>query len=276
MLRRGADGGLKKIVETELVGPGSPELQMDLGDAWRKVAENESSPVAKANLKSHARFWYEQSVGGLTGFPKTRVQKLLEGFRDDEKSKWAIDLLAFVDPKKDSVSGDWTKDDSGLFSPAVKFARLQLPFIPPEEYDLELEVTPQAKHNAFVVSLVGGGRQFNVVIDGWESSSVGGIQDVDGRAAIDNETTFRGRVFKDRTPRTVHCSVRKTRVSVSVASRTLIDWKADYKRLSVAEWWAVPNKRVLYLAAGDVTSESVFQYQHIWFTPISGQGQKVR
>lgn len=276
MLRKGGDGNLGRIIETELAGPSSPELRMDLGDAWLKVAEADGRDLAKANLKLRARYWYEQALGGLTGFPRTRVQKLLEDLCNEEKAKWSTDLLPFVDPKKDSVAGDWKRDGSGLFSPATKFARLQLPFIPPEEYDLELEVTPQANHNAFVVSLVGGGRQFNVVIDAWETSNVGGIQNMDGKAAIDNETTFRGRVFIDRTPRTLHCCVRKTRVSVSVAGKTLIDWKADYKRLSVSDWWSVPNKRVPYLATGDVTSESMFQYRHIWFTPISGQGQKLR
>jgi len=271
MLRIGSDGELRKIAETETALPTNGELRVDLADAWYKLAEREGSVVAKANLKEHSRYWYQQALPGLSGFSKTRVQKLLEDLSEEEKARWSVNLLKLIDLKKDSVAGEWKIEADALLTPATSFVRLQIPYIPPAEYELKVVAARKGGDSALIVGLIGEGRPFFAAMDGWDKTCTG-LQEIDGKGVSGNETTLKRKVFTDDRPRTIICTVRKDRTKLIVDGETLIDWKADYKRVSQTREWAVKDKRVLYVASHD----TVFRITEIWLTPISGQGQKLR
>jgi hypothetical protein len=64
------------------------------------------------------------------------VEEAWKAFKDAGK----VDLLAIVDPKVHALSGDWKKDGATLVGTSVdKSARLQLPYEPGEEYDIEVK-----------------------------------------------------------------------------------------------------------------------------------------
>lgn len=271
MLRGSSDGDLRKLAETELTPSPNADLKLDLADAWWSLAEKESSVVAKANLKVRARLWYGQALSGLNGFPKTRVETRLQDMDEDEKSRWSVNLLKLIDPKKDGVKGDWTFDGKTLISPPIQWAKLQVPFAPPEEYDLTLVVSRKAGPDGLVIGLVGGGKQLYGIVDGGNATA-GGLEMIDGKAWPDNETLFRTRILTDDKPRTLLWSVRKNRVTLSVNGTTFIDWKADYRRITGNSGWTVPSKKSLMLGSWITT----YHFNQAWLSPISGQGQKLR
>src|SRR5262249_27157828 len=80
-----------------------------------------------------------------------------------------VDLLALVRLDENVVSGTWKKTNEGaLLSPAEPEARVQIPYAPPEEYDLRVvALRKSSDFRSFHIGLVAGGRQFLVTLDGF-------------------------------------------------------------------------------------------------------------
>ncbi|MBC7820547.1 MAG: hypothetical protein IAG10_26990, partial [Planctomycetaceae bacterium] len=69
----------------------------------------------------------------------------------------AIDLLALVDVSKDQVSGEWQKDGTHLLAPKQFGARLELPYQPPDEYELTVIAEPLDEPNGLLLGQRSGG-----------------------------------------------------------------------------------------------------------------------
>jgi len=273
LLRKGGDASLGRLVETELGNSTGPELQMDLADAWLLQSQKETTALVRANIKARARFWYDKALPGLSGFLKTKTEARVQELDDEEKSRWSVNLLKLIDPKRDSVSGEWKLDSGALVSPRSSSASiLQIPYRAPEEYELKLVAARQAGDKDLYIGLLGGGRQFNVNFDGYASGDIGGLNIIDGREADTNETRFKQKIFSDNRARTILVEVRKTVVTVSVEGRTVIEWKADYRKITPRRPGLVPNPSALFI--GDY--DTAFRITELWLTPISGSGQKLR
>ena len=80
-------------------------------------------------------------------------------------SREAVDLLDGVVVSSDSVAGTWGFQDRALITPAVPWGRLQLPCVPPLEYDLRLEVTRKQGVDALAIGLVVSGVPALLVVD---------------------------------------------------------------------------------------------------------------
>ncbi len=183
-----------------------------------------------------------------------------------------IELLPLVDPDKDGVSGKWTKGEGGLTSPKQYGARIELPYAPPEEYDLTLIVEPLDEPNGLILGQRSGGQRFLVLLDyrpGEAPQSA--IENIDGRN-IGNASTVAGPVFVQNRPAQVICSVRKTGVTVRVDGRVVIDWTGEPKQLSLGEYWETPHKETLFLGAYDCR----YRVSRVTLTPVSGAGKPLR
>jgi hypothetical protein len=159
-----------------------------------------------------------------------------------------IDLLKSVDPKWDSVQGEWYAGQDRVVSPQSGAARILVPAIPPEEYQVTVVAEPREGHNTLVMGLLASGRQFIALLDFQvgETEYVSGLENVDG-LKVNNETTYRGKVLKDDGPSTIVYTVRKDRVTVECEGKTIIDFKGAHSRLSLNDFWKVPNKDCLFL-----------------------------
>jgi hypothetical protein len=156
------------------------------------------------------------------------VLALLLAAAQAEAKKDPVNLVPRIDADLDSVAGDWAVVDGKLFSP--KRARpprmhlLQLPYVPPEEYDLTLEVEskgpfdPKGDTTSLDIGLPVGDVRPGIILDGWDGT-VRGISDIDRKNASENETGSKGRIFTDGMRRTPVCSVRKTGITVIVDGR---------------------------------------------------------
>jgi predicted esterase len=162
----------------------------------------------------------------------------------------AVDLLELVDPARDAVAGIWRVEAKTLVSPQSDFARLQVTAAVPTEYDLEVVAQRSSgeKADTLVIGLVGGGAQFMVGVDG-NTGTKSGLDAIDGKRFVENETTREGAVFSADKPSTILCSVRKDRVTVSVDGKVVLDWKADFARLSQRPAWAPRDAKLLFLGS---------------------------
>jgi serine/threonine-protein kinase len=75
-LALGADDRLKLLASRELTQPEEAAVQLDLGDGWWDLAQQEKG-VPRKELLLRAKIWYDQAVRQLTGFSKTKVEKRL-------------------------------------------------------------------------------------------------------------------------------------------------------------------------------------------------------
>jgi predicted esterase len=162
----------------------------------------------------------------------------------------AIDLLEKVDPAKDAIAGTWALEGKTLISPSTEFARLQVPIAVPEEYDLEVvaQRSDAGKPDTLVIGLVGGGAQFMVGLDG-NTGTKSGLDAIDGKRFVENETTRDGALLSADKPSTILVAVRKDRVTVSVDGKAVLEWKADYSRVSVRSAWAIRDGKTLFLGS---------------------------
>jgi hypothetical protein len=50
-----------------------------------------------------------------------------------------VDLIPLIDADKDAVNGIWKSSDGAITSDNSQYARLRIPYEPPEEYDFQIE-----------------------------------------------------------------------------------------------------------------------------------------
>lgn len=182
------------------------------------------------------------------------------------------DLLRLIDPEKDTVEGAWKLEEGALVCAQKRpWARLQIPYIPPDEYDLTIVAERREGLEAINIGLVRGDAQFHAVVDGW-SATMSGLSMIDKRWANANETTARGRLLENGRPATILCSIRKDGVSMTVDGRKVFDWKGDYARLGNISPLTVPDRRALYINSFNC----VYRFSRMTVTPVSGQGRPLR
>ncbi len=280
-LSKGADGTLKALAEKDLKAPVQSAELAALADEWFDLAQKDKSSLRKGQMLARARILYERALPGSAGLIKVRIEKRLTEVApvgtpvttsapvkalEEPKER---DLLKLLNPDKDLAGNNWTLVGGALVSPATPGAsRIAIPYIPPDEYDLELSISREAGGAGGWIGLVGARRQFELHFDAIKGRTWG-LGNIDGKPHQDNETRRDLRVFEDETPRTVLCEIRKNRVRISVQGKVIIDWPADYGRVSTNEKWSVPDKRVLFLGSYSTS----FKFNRLLLRPLSGPGK---
>jgi hypothetical protein len=85
MLAKGPFSPLRKTAELDLAQPSEPKLQVQLADAWWKLAE--TSPTGdRPRLTERAKLWYERALPELVDLEKVRVAKRLEKIGDSAQA----------------------------------------------------------------------------------------------------------------------------------------------------------------------------------------------
>ena len=211
-------------------------LPKPIGVAWGKAMKSptylHASPELVEVLKGGA------NVGG-------RVVAKPEA--DLAQAVGPVDLLGRIDPKRDAVEGDWRQSNQVLtFAGDKEWSRIQIPYHPPEEYDLTVVAERVRGIEILILGLVVGGKQATVVLDGW-GGGVSGLEKIDGKVSQGNETTHRGWRFVNGKPTTIVCKVRKSGVAVTCDGRQIIDWRGEADRLSIVGGWKVPDEGQFFL-----------------------------
>ena len=183
----------------------------------------------------------------------------------------AVDLLAMVDPARDAVAGQWTMTAGRLESNKQYGARIELPYQPPEEYVLTAIVEPLDEPNGLILGQRSGGRRFQVLLNYSrpDSPPANALENIDGRNVDQNGTTLRTPLLAKNRPSAVVCTVKRDRVTVAVDGRTVLDWRGEPSRLSLADYWQTPRELALFLGAYDCR----YRFLRVTLAPISGTGR---
>ncbi|MCA9049621.1 MAG: formylglycine-generating enzyme family protein, partial [Planctomycetaceae bacterium] len=255
-----------KFAEDTSVNPSSPSsvasLRVFRGGYWSNNPSGCRSSFRHANHQT-ARSHY---LGFRVVLPEDAVRGQLSATRTPVDS---IDLISLIAPEKHSVrNGLWSIDQGVLQSPFVeqKYSVIEIPYYPPEEYDLSLlveRVTPVPE--VLGIGLWVQDRYVVAVIDGW-TGRASGLEVLDGRNASANETTVQRRILATNTKQAVTCQVRKSGVTVLVDGETVIDWKGDASRFSAPiPQWRIPYSRNLFMGV----NSAEYHFHEVTLTPIS-------
>jgi hypothetical protein len=276
-LALGGDATLKTLAEQELAQPDTAADQVKLADGWWELAEKHSG-ATKTQMQLRSRRWYEKAAPNLAGLAEVKVTKRLEQLAASErpdtgrtklKETRPVNLLALIDVKRDAVVGTWRIWNDTLMSPKQGGARIQIPYVPPANYDLVVEVTRLDGVDSFNVALVGGGKQFAAYIDGWRSKA-SGLGLVDGKQPNNNPTRYSGRILTNGRKGTLVFSVREAGVQVSANGKTIVSWAEGFDRLSRDGDWTGPRTDCLLVGA----NKSVFQVHRMTLIPVTSPGRR--
>lgn len=176
-----------------------------------------------------------------------------------------VDLLDRIQTDKDAVAGEWGFYDHALFTSGVAWGRLQLPCLPPEEYDLRLRVARKRGVNSLNLGLVIGGRQAMAVIDGGEGKS-SWLYKSDSANDYLNETTWNGKLFKWNVPATILVSIRKNSILITVDGTQVMDWMGDIADLQLPSGFRTPFPNALFVGSW----ETIFRIDELTLLPVTG------
>ncbi|HEX7897513.1 MAG TPA: serine/threonine-protein kinase [Planctomycetota bacterium] len=263
-LAKGSDPALKALALKDLSNPEDATAQADLCEGWLKQAEKERT-VRRDHILGRARAWFDKAAEKLTDADRERLSKRL-GVAPAPKpaapvvktptlvrapnGRQAVDLIALAENPL-TVNGPWQKTGPALFSSAGGdnvnrgSVRLWIPYAPPEEYEIFLDVERLEGMEDFVVGLAApDGKPIAIGFDGWGQAAGSGMF-IDGtwRKLVDR------RVFENGRRYSVGIHVARNMIRVMVNAQEIMR-HANYASMSMPAHVQVPLKpRGLILGA---------------------------
>ena len=124
---------------------------------------------------------------------------------------------------------------------------------PPPEYDIRLRVRHVSGEGTMGLGVVGGGRQFQFVVDVGKDYCA--LQFVDGKGYRDrlNPTHVQRSLFSKGEFSDFLLQVRKTGLVVKWEAESILEWKGGFKRLALHNWFKFANPREMFLLAENIT-----------------------
>jgi hypothetical protein len=106
MLTKGDAGDevMRTAASMDLTSPTEPKKQVELGDLWWRVSENQKGKP-QANIRKRAAMWYNKAIPSLSGLDKVRVEKRAKSVRDYlKKYNLKLPVLTQLDKR---IEGMW-------------------------------------------------------------------------------------------------------------------------------------------------------------------------
>jgi hypothetical protein len=180
MLALSGDALLKALAQQELANPDAAKDQEKLAEGWWELSE-QLDGEEQQQARRRAGHWYRQALDGLAGLEKIRATKRIEEIGEEATqvasrptgpravpgtaASKPINVLRMMDPRLDTIKGTWRFDRGVLVSSGGTLDRIHIPFVPPEEYAIEIIATRVRGTKGFTIGLVGGGKTFSVDLD---------------------------------------------------------------------------------------------------------------
>ena len=184
-------------------------------------------------------------------------------------------LLALIDPVRDSRKGQWTKNADGLVIPVFPAPRLTVPVVPPERYVITTDVERRKGDHELSFGLVVGGHPCNVSIDAAGSQSA--LELLDDKPFQDKlnftRQEFPGPLLPQGKRVKVRCFVLPDTVFVTVDDKEAVKWHGDARRLSLKQNLFLPpnyskeDRSQLWLGEW----ESEFLIRELTLRPLSDE-----
>jgi len=191
-----------------------------------------------------------------------------------------IDLLSLADVKRDAIAGEWSREGGDLLVKATKpdakgTPRLQLPYQPPEEYDFEIEFTPESGTNMVGQALSAYQRSFSWFLDAQlTAGNKAGFNEIDGVSVANRTdgTTMRSKFLTNGQRHRSTVEVRRNRVRALLDGETLVTWGSSpksYERLDI--WKNEKLSDALHL--GLIAYDRTVRFHKITVREITGTGK---
>lgn len=175
-----------------------------------------------------------------------------------------VDLISRSDPPANTVAGNWEVTSTGeLHADATPGARIMLSFLPPREYDLEVQFTRNSGTQSIALHFLDGEGSATFDIDGW-SENLGGIQNIDGENIRTNPTRVDNVVLENGRRYSAEIRVRRDQVQAFLNGQLLTTYQGDGSNLTLLELWALPEKS---LGLGAYDSDTTFH--QVRLRPVS-------
>jgi hypothetical protein len=184
-----------------------------------------------------------------------------------------VDLLKLVNLQRQElvVKGRWRYVGKALVSPLDDMARIQIPYVPPEEYDIRVVAERKQGVDTMVIGLVLPKYRTFVNIDA--GNNIGyhsGFQGIDGLSLVRRlDYKVAGPQMVKGRPNTIFCKVRKQDVSVAVNDREIVRYQGDFSRLRCGQDWEGPIPQVFILGSW----QSSYHFTAVELTPLSVEGK---
>ncbi len=181
--------------------------------------------------------------------------------------KNAVDLLAIVDPSRDTVQGAWKKEGGRLIAEPSENGVLRLPYEPPVEYDFRIVFTRSAGRCATAQFLTKDGRPFFWEMGGWGNVSAG-FANVAGVGSSKNPTGFPF-TPKNNTKYVSTIQVRRDRVTALLDDKKVSEWTPALGALSLEGEWSLDLPNLLGLG----NCETLTVFEAIQVREVTGKGK---
>jgi WD40 repeat protein/serine/threonine protein kinase len=155
--------------------------------------------------------------------------------------KNALNLLMLVEFPRSVVWGTWSIQESNLVSDRESYARIEIPYSPPEEYDARVVFSRLSGSGEIVVILpTRDGKAFALELGGFRNT-LNSFQAFRGAHTADTSAGVRMiRALDDGRPYTVEIQVRKDGVRAKVEGQSVpSEGKVDLNDLSLDPSWSL-------------------------------------
>src|SRR5579859_3338009 len=247
---KGSDASLKALAEKDLASPIQSGDLVAVADGWWDFADKDKSPLRKGQMQAHCKGLYEAALPDAPALVRLRIQKRLDDLEAGQGVAGPVNLLLLVDPQRHQIGGAFQKTAAGLVTPnGAPFARVEVPYQPPPEYDLALTVERRQGSNSFIVGLIADGARFNVMFDAGNLGNASYLDGVGDREGAGQLTRTGGKFLDTGRPAALFISVRKSQLTVTINGVKVVQWKGDYKRLGFDAGWSTPNSNAMILGS---------------------------
>ncbi|MCX6899825.1 MAG: protein kinase [Verrucomicrobia bacterium] len=231
----------------------------DKSQAWRALAELEKIIPGDARMVS-----LREKAAALP-WPK-------EMSENDPAWSQAINLVPLIEPARDTVKGVWKLQEGKLILESSRFARILIPYEPPEEYDFRIILRRVAGKNSAIQFFSQAGRAAMWLM-GAQNNTIFGFEMVGGIGVPRNRTCIRSKnCLETGRDHTSVLKIRKNGVKAYLDAKLISEWATDFSDASLDRLWSLPDKRLLALGS----SESSFEFHKIELLEITGKGRAVR
>jgi WD40 repeat protein/serine/threonine protein kinase len=238
----------------------SEEERQKLAEQSRKLEEEAKAAAARA-AKAEEDFRRTQVL--VVDAPGAKV--------DEWKS--SINLLPMIDPRRNAVWGTWENAEAGrLVSDRSPLARVEIPFVLPQEYDFRLVFERRSGSGGVTVILPRSGRQFRCEIGG-EANTRSAFENLKASQILEYPASAQEPVvLRNDVVYTLLLQVRADGVKASLNGKALLDWTTDFSDIGLNPRWKMKN--TLRLGVGSHESETVFHRMEL-LEIGTGKGRKV-
>jgi hypothetical protein len=266
-LANGSNDTIRSAAEKDAAAPATVGGSIEVADAWMSIGLKERESLARERVLGHAQRWFESALEKAEGLDRARILKKLDDLDAALGPSGGVNLLKQIDPAKDALNGTWKLTGRAVESSPPQ-GQLQIPYTVPDEYILSLAVE-KASAAALDIKIVLpiGGQQIGVRVSEGESY----LFLIDGKQGDLVGAGFKGNPFNAQGSNRIVYGAYRKRLTVEVNGMRIIDWPADYRRVSLPSEWRSSGSPTVHLHNGVAV-----RIKQVFLQAVTGQGKNLR